>query len=356
MDNYIGGDLADSINSLATDLGSINNSSIESDLGTPQSGSITEQTVLSYPSDFTGHSNFLVARAVDITGGVTRAYYGDMRQGFTSNNNRNTLTSASGREETIAATICLAMPLLQDSLVHDIGGSVDDITSVALAAGLDVADLEGDLSKLSSGVKSLVQNAKDITVGTVSQQAGQGSRQSTLASGNKVIQNNPGTDSWQGTQLREQTLIWQFNPKSLPELKAVASIIKTFKLLSLGSIGNSSNELTQANNNDRLNNPYGHIASYIKTPPLWFLEEVSDYYTGQDGAGARYTDRLVFGPAAIASIKVNRTPDQYWKTFKGTAGDPASLDLEITFIELLPLDKETVQRDFNSSVAGTRYN
>ncbi|UBR47451.1 baseplate tail-tube junction protein [Aeromonas veronii] len=150
-----------------------------------------------------------------------------------------------------------------------------------------------------------------------------------LASGSSVvketgkIQKQRNSLLYQGTALRTQTFSYVLRPRSVAELKQVGEIIHAFRRYSAGTRGQL----------DALQDATGGYSTFgtVEAPPIWFVEERIN-----DTNAPRHIDKFLFGPAAVTSVSVNKTPEQLYQTIAGTGGDPVEVVLEITMQEMIP--------------------
>lgn len=299
-----------------------------------------------YPSNLTGedshHANFLVMRSMQLLNTGGRSYI-EARRNFSQNKNPGAK---------VIDTINIYMPSLTETLRQNydeqqhslLGQAINEISTTAVEAfnngstqdiGKTAARSGGML--IGSGVRAALGIANDV----LQQQTG------------KIVTPNI-VSSYKGPSRRMQTLVFNFYPRSLAELKSVANIIKAVYRGALpgstagdtatGTSGVAtsaySSILGQSTAGDFQSGFDASMTTY-SIPSVWFLEEVSAASYGF----SRYTPRFIFGPAGITDIRLNKTPDQYWRTFSGTAGDSAAIELEITFAELFPLDAQTYELD-----------
>jgi len=311
-----------------------------------------KNVALTYPANLGmagGHPNFFMFRAYDMAS-TTKQHYTDMRSSFTSNQKEGEKASQIPQE--LMATIALYAPNVVEEVSHEFDKTPtsvlsDFLANAASAAGADTIQegIAGAKKAAKSGAGSFISQVKRSII---QQNAAQ-----QLEKSSTVVTDNVTVSAYKGTAQRQQTLVYIFHPKSLDELKTVGEIIKTFYGLSLPVKGQIESELAVAgaeNLGPDFMAGYAKYATLLKTPPVWMIEEVSD------ANASRWTPRFIFGPAGITSVKLNRTPDQYWRTFRGTAGDSAGIELEITFTELIPLDRAMYLRDINSIDSGYQDN
>ncbi|CAM0000391.1 baseplate tail tube cap [Vibrio phage D479] len=357
MDNFIGGDLWDSI------VGT-NTNPVQPKGGTQSTTqpaefkqaelNLDEQQNFVYPSNLlqdSEHNSFFVYRAYDLSSS-TRQYYGNMRSSFTSTTKKTTTDQNDSKTQELLAVITLNSPLLQEELAHDFG---EHATSVAADFVQNMMNVKGGdtigetVSNVAGTAKSAGLQGAGGLVANMQRgliESGQGGSAAQLRKSSTVLADYASTTAFKGTSLRTQTVEYTFNPTSVEELKIVGGILRTFMRLSLAT--RSQLSLPVEVENREFQKGYGKYATLLKTPPVWMIEEVSD----DPAASFRYTPRFVFGPAGITSVRINRTPDQYWKTFVGSAGDSASIVMEVTFTELIPMDRDVYDADLKSSIRG----
>ncbi len=332
-----------------TDSGGVESSTSEITQETDQGRVSTSNIVaLTYPPNLgarSGHSNFFIFRAYDLAS-TTKQHYTDMRQSFTASSKESKQAAEIPSE--LMATMALYAPNLIEEVSHEYDKTPTSVLNDFLAAAATAAGADTVSQGVEAGKKA-VATAAGATLAQIKRSFIQSNAAGQLEKNSSVVTDNVTVTAYKGTAQRQQTLMYQFHPKSLDELKIVGEIIKTFYRLSLPVKGQISSQLLDtgtANLGSGFANGFAKYATLLKTPPVWMIEEVSDV------DAARYTPRFVFGPAGITSVKLNRTPDQYWRTFRGTAGDPAGIELEITFSELIPMDRAMYERDQASSVRG----
>ncbi|AGN30383.1 baseplate tail tube cap [Vibrio phage nt-1] len=309
-----------------------------------QSGSVAH----TYPSNLgarSGHPNFFIFRAYDMAS-ITKQHYTTMRQSFSSRTQDDEQGAAiSG---TLMATLALYAPNLVEEVSHEFDKTTTSVLKDFLADAADIRGADSAGEAYDAG-KRAATTAAGAAIAQIQRSFIQSNAAAALERGGQVVTDNVSVTAYKGTAQRTQTMMYQFHPKSLEELKEVAGVIKTFYRLSLPVKGKFDSELIKAGTEvfgSGFAAGASKFATVLKAPPVWMIEEVSD--TDAD----RYTPRFVFGPAGITSVKLNRTPDQYWRTFRGTAGDPAGIELEVTFTELISLDRALYDNDIASSSRG----
>ncbi|WVX87481.1 baseplate tail tube cap [Vibrio phage EniLVp02] len=288
---------------------------------------------LTYPPSIISdgvNSNFLVLRSMRMNSQNRNTYF-EARRRFTSND-----AQTMGFET--EATINLYMPNLVENLSQNYDDAVQSLFGQFVAELGNVNSLDELGTVASKGAGMMIGTAARSVLGLFNdayqQQTGR------IVTGNMI-------GAYKGPTRRTQVLVFNFNPKTLAELETVGKIIKAFYKGALPSVragleyGESIvNKMGSAGEGVRQS-----LVTY-SIPNLWMLEEVSD------SNGVKHIPRFVFGPAAITNLRLNKTPDQYWRTFKNTLADPASIELELTFTEMFPLDRTTYENDISSSVKG----
>ncbi|EPW5499107.1 TPA: baseplate tail-tube junction protein [Vibrio vulnificus] len=148
---------------------------------------------------------------------------------------------------------------------------------------------------------------------------------------------------YKNSEPRQHTFRYQLRPKNLSELKQVGRILRDFQVYSAATNHAVSSMIggeTDLSWGDKSLGTWGGtitgdgLSRYnkLEVPPLWFVEELI-----HDRDKLRFTPKFAFGPAAIISVRIDKTPDQVYQTFKQSAGDPVAIDLEITMQELRPM-------------------
>jgi len=148
----------------------------------------------------------------------------------------------------------------------------------------------------------------------------------------------PSAAMYKGTTTRTQAFNFKFNPRNKNDLEEMAQIIYNFHYFSLPTWTKPSTRFFAGIQgfDEAAYKAYG--STYYEVPKLWYINEM---FGSTDSKNAkRWTPRFIFGPAAITNIEYNMTPDEFSKTLKNTASDPAAVDISITFTELIPLDSQ----------------
>lgn len=271
-------------------------------------------------------NNFLVCRRLKWSGN-TKNYH-------TYSRYRKSATTQQKNSDFITLSyLNLYMPTLTETIEQNYE---DAKVSLAAEAVTKLSDAYKSGGQLTDTLKSVAGVYAGAAVGGVANLVSNAIQQTQ----NRIL-TNPVAGSYTGPSRRSQTMKFAFAPRSLTELKTVANIIQEFYRGAL----TSSNSVIDTNSESFNTGADISLISYT-VPDVWFLEEVSNTNF------SKYTHRFVFGPAAITSIRLNKTPDEYWMTFKYTAGDPAVMELEVTFQELAPYTLEMFENDLDSDIGG----
>ena len=152
------------------------------------------------------------------------------------------------------------------------------------------------------------------------------------------VYTTPSASMYKGTNVRTQAFNFKFNPRNKNDLEEMAQIIYNFHYFSLPTWSKPNERALKyiQSLDESIYKTAG--ATYYDTPKLWFINEMFGSTEGKNAK--RWTPRFIFGPAAITNIEYNMTPDEFSKTLKNTAADPASVDMSITFTELIPMDSQ----------------
>lgn len=304
-------------------------STIGLDLQSPTGGKIQ---ALQYPINMVGdqdiHNNFLCMYCVDgMSGGASNLEL-----------DQRSVNSVRGKfNEKTLAVIQMYMPALNQNISHEYsdndGGFIQDM--MMNYAGSADGDLLGVGSSLINAAGKTAITAIATNLGKVSQQY------NSQISGQ--ILGNRNANMYRGTGLRTQLLMFNLRPKSLAELKEVGQIIRALQIYSSASVTGivSANDIAETISGKQ--NVFGDVGSgsspsfnVLKVPPVWYLEERINSQSDK----IRYTPKFALGPCALTNIRIGSTPDQIYNSFEETAGDPIAIDLELTFTELRPVNKE----------------
>ena len=271
------------------------------------------------------HSSYLVFYAVQAQGGGLK----------NSSLDKRSLDSVSGKfkEETLC-TIQLYMPAMNEQVQHNYdqndGGFLQDMmVNMSAKPGADKSGL------IASATRTAVDRLA-VQAGSVGQQFNAQVSGQVLGSRSAAM--------YKSSQPRQQTFRFQLRPRNLAELKQVGYIMRAFLVYSAATHGGHVSlqdvigEEWSSYAGDYANGGEGF--SVVNVPPLWFCEE--RVKKGQ--VTNRYTPKFAFGPAAVTSVRFDKTPDQVTATFNRTSGDPIAVDMEITLTELRPQFAEYYKR------------
>lgn len=303
---------------------------------------------LQYPSNIEHLPSMFFLRAVEIDT-ASQAYYGDMRNAFTQQDTNTSSYNTDPDFGELVASMMLPIPEnFNDNIKHSVDGSTDTLAGeaykAALAAGVSLSDNGSAVDKIR-GLGDIGKSFLSSALGLAQRGAIQGNAEQAILNTSNRVLGDISTTSYKGTGLRQFSLAYKFMPQTVGELKSVANIINAFKLYSMAR-KNSTNTLEAYDGNvyetaSKLN--------LLHAPPVWFIQEINL------AKGSRFTNLFNMGPCAISSVNVNNTPDNLHKTFVGTAGDPVSIEVSVTFEELIPMYQETYRQDMQrtNKVNGT---
>lgn len=283
---------------------------------------------IAYPSslDSNIHDSYLVFYAVEpvsTSGGLS-----------VKGVNSRQLDSVKGVfNEKMISVIQLYVPNMVETLNHSYDTNEANLMTDIMNA---VAPAVGDAA-------NAISNGSSAGVGDAAMQAGKGmtgvivSKAEELATRASMQANTQTTGQimgdrnlilFKGTSPRTQTFTFYLTPRNKEELVSIANIIKTFYVY-------SSPDVVQ---------DFENISSVLyKVPPLWYVEERT-----KNNAGPRFTPKFQMGPAAITSIRMNKTPEQVYQTIAGTSGDAKTIEFEIQLTELRPTTAEYWRQAFKN--------
>lgn len=268
-------------------------------------------TSVSFPSTLESdinHKNYLIFR-------VVKHEKSNLTHGTLKERQTDFMTNPGNVQNTLAL-IRLYMPNLNESLTHDYAQSSTTVWA-EMATKFMAANthLEGGADAAKAAWDRMVQTIQSTDT-------------LTQVNGTRQLQNQ--VSLWKGTQLRQQSFHFTLRPRNLDELKSIGEIIHNFRL-------HSSASMTKT-----IGGTDGSIGT-VEVPPIWYIEEriKRSYTKSQDGIPEpaeqnRYIDKFMMGPCVISNIRINKTPDQVYQTIAETSGDPVSIELEITFQEMIP--------------------
>ena len=213
-----------------------------------------------------------------------------------------------------------------DDMMKAVAGAKTENQSEGQNKPAEVGFLEGLWEGTKGGAKSL-----QGTLGSYGNEV--------AASANQQIKGKayitPQASMYKGTTVRTQAFNFKFNPRNHNDLEAMAKIIYYFHYFSLPTFNAADTESWTGLDAAAFQTKG---STFYDVPKIWYIDEM---FGSTDGANVkRHTPRFIFGPAAITNIEYNMTPDEFSKTLKGTAADPAAVDLSITFTELIPMDSQ----------------
>ena len=222
------------------------------------------------------------------------------------------------KEKTLAY-IQLYMPALNEQLGHNYEQSESSFLG-------DIVNRIGKVIKNNESVSDVSLNEIGDVAGDIGtsafeaiKAAGANASRSTVAQTTGRIYGERSVGVYQDTNLRTQEFTFRLVPRDLQELKVVGKIIHQFRKY-------SSAKLISENIKDDVS------YNTIEVPPLWYIEERI-----RDENLPRYIPKFNFGPAVVTNVSVNKTPEELYKHFDKTGGDPVAIELQLSFQELIPV-------------------
>lgn len=291
---------------------------------TPKGGIVP----IAYPSTLESniHDSYLVfyaVKPVSKAGGLSVKGV-DQRQ----------LSSVKGKfSEEMISVIQLYVPNMVETLNHSYeakeAGFMQDILN-AIAPSLQGAFNEINNSNYEGALDHGVNAAKGAG-GVVVSKVDELTRRAMLETNTQTTGKIMGERNivlFKGTAPRTQTFTFYLTPRNKNELVSIANIIKTFYIHSSASVSEDLENLSSV---------------IYQVPPLWFVEERT-----KNSSGPRFTPKFQMGPAAITSIRMNKSPEQVYQTLSGTSGDSRSIEFELTLTELRPTTSEYWKEAFKN--------
>ncbi|UOL48752.1 baseplate tail-tube junction protein [Pseudomonas phage Astolliot] len=130
----------------------------------------------------------------------------------------------------------------------------------------------------------------------------------------QTVKNQHLSAHFTGTQLRRQKFTFEMRPRNYDELVQIAGILQFFK----------ANSATSLRSGDTM-----------ETPARWAIEEICPT------AGDRVIEPFRFGPAFLADVHIDKSPDGAWKTF--ASGDPIAFVLTLEFMEITIVTRDDIE-------------
>lgn len=286
-----------------------------------------------FPTNVPIHKNYMIFRAVD-PGVMTSSSLRSRQNNFISNPN----------SMDCLASVCMYMPAMNENLSHSYAKSETDLLSEL--AGIAVNSFANGQSMPDGGdaVEGAIQfGANKFLTGAADaakkkakfgllKTAANAATQST-----GIIMMNRQNFLYNGTAPRTQTFVFNLRPSNPTELREIGKIVNIFRTYSSATRGNFMELVDTALGTDLASDKETSDFAYtIRVPPVWFIEERINQDPNHTTRLGRSTDRFFMGPAGITNVRVNKTPDNIYQTVMQTSGDPISIELEITFQEMIP--------------------
>lgn len=169
---------------------------------------------------------------------------------------------------------------------------------------------------------------------------------------------NTARSMYAGADNRTKTFVWDMTPRNVQDLVQIVKIYEIFNYLSYGETGNSEyakelkSQLDSAYKNtfinpltpdgaDTSNTMFENITSFlsnvivVSNPTIWYIR---NFGTTSNFDGK--TD--IFGPAQIASVRFDKSPNGQFNGLAIAPNLPSTFTLEVTFREILTLNRGTL--------------
>lgn len=170
---------------------------------------------------------------------------------------------------------------------------------------------------------------------------------------------NTSRSMYGGAENRTKTYTWDLTPRSYEDLTQIIKIYEIFNYLSYGDVGNSKsakdikktiddiyrktimNPINEATKSQTRETTMEALTSFlsnvivVSNPTVWTIQNF--------GTSSPFDGIVdVFGPAQIQSIRFDKSPDGQFNGLAAAPNMPSSFVLEVTFREILTLNRTTV--------------
>ncbi|ELI5882505.1 baseplate tail-tube junction protein [Vibrio parahaemolyticus] len=295
------------------------------------------QITAAFPSSVADHKSYLIFRAVDVSnvGLQTVSNLANTRNNFIVN--PDVLPTI--------ASICLYMPALTEQLSHNYSASGSDtianLAQIATSAIKDVSSLGSSQGADTSGAMAVVAKSGIDFANTAAKAALKNNPAFINAAQKKGYVFDRNAVLFGGTEQRQQTFLFNLRAKNPEELREIAKIVHLFRRLSCAtrtSVTAALNDLMKESGfTQDMIDAESSVNEVLQCPPIWFIEERIN--KNEQHRLGRSVDRFVMGGCGITNVRVNKAPDNIYQGIMQTANDPVSIELEITFRELVAADQ-----------------
>lgn len=253
------------------------------------------------------------------------------------------------------------------SLLGKSAGSSSTVNKNALANILmprSKSDVESSSHKFNDVGDSLITRGNNSATGVLSNIAStavfgalDSITQGLMADHNEQIYNTA-RSMYAGADNRTKIFTWDLTPRTVADLIAIIQIYEYFNYFSYGETGNSSyaKELKSQidtwykdtflapltpDGADKSGTAMENITSFLSNvivvtnPTIWYIRNF--------GKTSKFDGKQeLFGPCQIQSIRFDKTPNGNFNGLAIAPNMPSTFTLEITFREILTLDRSTL--------------
>lgn len=285
-----------------------------------------------FPSDVHNHKNYLIFRAFT-------------PQAQTVSSLREQHLNFINDPEKIGTPLCcvsLYMPALIENIQHTY--AKDESSLLAEFAGIGIEALGSGSEAFGDSSNSAIQVGVASALKSVANKAKFNAASSLINAASQAtgIVADRSSFLYKGSQPRTQSFHFTLRSSNFAELKEIGKLVHYFQLCSAATRGNLQDLLAEAFDVDGYTpSETSNHAFTMRVPPVWFIEERINNDPMHSTRLGRSTNRFMMGGAGLTSIKINKTPDQIYQSIMQTSGDPLSIELELTFQEMIPVYSET---------------
>ncbi|SCN45889.1 baseplate tail tube cap [Cronobacter phage Pet-CM3-4] len=254
------------------------------------------------------------------------------------------------------------------SILNSLGiknnGQVDKSPIANILLPRSKSDVESTSHKFNDVGDSLMTRGNNSATGVLSNVAStavfgalDSITQGLMADNNEQIYNTA-RSMYAGADNRTKVFTWDLTPRSVADLVAIIQIYEYFNYFSYGETGNSTyakelkGQLDEWYKNTLLspltpdgadlnNTMFENITSFLSNvivvtnPTVWFIRNF--------GKTSKFDGRAeVFGPCQIQSIRFDKTPNGQFNGLAIAPNMPSTFTLEITFREILTLNRASL--------------
>ena len=167
---------------------------------------------------------------------------------------------------------------------------------------------------------------------------------------------NTARSMYSGAENRNKTYTWELTPRTTDDLVQILKIYEIFNFYSYGVVGNSAfakemkstiddwyknTFIKNINEDSKVSTAMESVTSFlsnvivVSNPTVWFIQNF--------GTSSPYDGIAdIFGPAQIQSIRFDKAPDGNFNGLAVAPNMPSSFVLEITFREILTLNRASL--------------